>query len=59
MPRYEVDPDSLMRKLKACSAKVRSASFPPQIEIETDGELTESELDALERELGYRLCKVE
>jgi len=59
MPRYEVDPNSLMRKLKACSAKVRSASIPALVEIETDEELTESELDALERALGYRLRKVE
>jgi len=59
MLRYELDPDSLMRKLKACSAKVRSASIPALVEIETDEELTESELDALERALGYRLRKVE
>jgi len=59
MPRYELDTEQLMRKLKACSAKVRSASIPPQIEIETDEELMESELDALERALGYRLRKVE
>jgi len=59
MPRYELDPDSLMRKLKSASPKVRSASIPPQIEIDTDEELTETELDALERALGYRLRKVE
>jgi len=59
MPRYEVDPDSLMHKLKACSPKIRSACIPSQIEIDTDEELTESELDALERALGYRLRKVE
>jgi len=59
MPRYELDSDSLMRKLKACSAKVRSAFIPTLIEIECDEELTETELDALERELGYRLRKVE
>jgi len=59
MPRYERDPDSLMRKLKACSAKVRSALIPPLIELECDEELTETELDKLERALGYRLRKVE
>jgi len=59
MPRYGVDTEQLMRKLKACSAKVRSASLPALVEIETDEELTESELDALERALGYRLRKVE
>jgi len=59
MPRYEVDPDSFMRKLKACSDKIRSASIPPLIELECDEELTETELDALERALGYRLRKVE
>jgi len=59
MPRYELDSDSLMRKLKACSAKVRSASIPPQVELECDEELTETELNALERALGYRLRKVE
>jgi len=59
MPRYGLDPDSLMRKLKACSAKVRSASIPPLVEIDTDEELTETELDALERALGYRLHKLE
>jgi len=59
MPRYELDSDSLMRKMKTCSAKVRSAMIPPLIEIECDEELTESELDALEQALGYRLRKVE
>jgi len=59
MPRYEVDVDVLMNKLKACSDKVRSASIPMLVEIETDEELTETELDALERALGYRLRKIE
>jgi len=59
MPRYELDLDSFMRKLKSASPKVRSAVVPPLVEIECDEELTETELDALERELGYRLRKVE
>jgi len=59
MPRYEIDSDSLMRKLKACSPKIRSAVIPPLIELVCDEELTDTELDALERALGYRLRKVE
>jgi len=57
--RYEIDSDGLMRKLKSACPKVRSALIPPLIELECDEELTESELDALERALGYRLRKVE
>jgi len=57
--RYKLDAEQLMRKLKACSDKIRSASIPMLVEIETDEELTESELDALERALDYRLRKVE